>query len=325
MTNNSDNIRIQLYEPHMKQQVAKLFELEYKISDVEFGNFMSRLYDHPYQKNKCIQIVALDGEKVIGFQSFFYWPYCYNNSTYKSYQSGNSLVHPDYRGKRLFARMLNFIHENPVGKEVDFLMGFPVQASFNSFIKNGWDNLFNLQWYVKLMNPFGIVFSKNNLRKYLTETTKQNGFDTLNAIHLCEESEFREWKKQLVYEPDSYYQYTYCKGEKIISFDLKIQVRKKLINELVIGSIRFDEKSKDEVNNAIVELIKTIRKAACVSMVSIAINETFQTPEIKNYFNKVGFKKIENKIFFIVKPLKKELPVTTASLWNIGRADIDTW
>ncbi|MBN8693909.1 MAG: GNAT family N-acetyltransferase [Bacteroidetes bacterium] len=325
MTNNSDNIRIQLYEPHMKQQVAKLFELEYKISDVEFGKFMSRLYDHPYQKEKCIQIVALDGEKVVGFQSFFYWPYCYNNSTYKSYQSGNSLVHPEYRGKRLFARMLNFIHENPIGKEVDFLMGFPVQASFNSFIKNGWDNLFNLQWYVKLINPFGILFSKKKLSKYFSETKYQYGFDALNAIHLSEESEFRQWKKQLVYEPDSYYQYTYSKGEKTVVFDLKIQVRKKLINELVIGSIRFDEKSKEEVNNAITELIKTIWKTACVSMISIAINETFQTPEIQKYFRDAGFKKIENKIFFIIKPLKKELPVTNASVWNIGRADIDTW
>lgn len=325
MTNHSDNIRIQLFEPHMKQQVAKLFELEYKITDVEFGKFMSRLYDHPYQKERCIQIVALDGEKVVGFQSFFYWPYSYHNIIYKSYQSGNSLVHPDYRGKRLFARMLNFIHENPVGKEVDFLMGFPVQASFNSFIKNGWDNLFNLQWYVKLVNPFGILFSKNNLKKYFSEVSNSSTLSQLNTIQLSEETAFRIWKKQLVYQPENYFEYTYTNEGKTIVFDLKIQVRKKVINELVIGSIRFDENSQGELNKAITELMKKARKCSCVSMVSVAINETYQASSIKKHFQEAGLKKIENKIFFIVKPIKKELPVLNPSLWNIGRADIDTW
>lgn len=325
MTNHSDTIRIHLYEPRMKKQVAKLFELEYKISDVEFGKFMSRLYDHPYQKDRCIQIVALDGEKVIGFQSFFYWPYSHADLTYKSYQSGNSLVHPDYRGKRLFARMLNFIHENPVGKEVDFLMGFPVQASFNSFIKNGWDNLFNLQWYVKLINPFGVLFSKKNLKKHFSEASNSSSLSQLNAIQLSEETEFRTWKKQLVYEPNHYFEYIYKKDGKTIVFDLKIQVRKKFINELVIGSIRYDENGKELVPDAISELMKKARKCACVSMVSIAMNENYQASKIKRHFEEAGFKKIKNKIFFIVKPIKKELPVLNPSLWNIGRADIDTW
>src|SRR5438876_877685 len=98
----------------MKDQVAALFELEYAIPEKEFSKFMMRLYDHEFQSKKSIKIVAVDGKKVVGFQSFFYWPYSFNNKTFNSYQSGNSLVHPDHRGKRLFSRMLNFIYENEI-------------------------------------------------------------------------------------------------------------------------------------------------------------------------------------------------------------------
>jgi len=307
----------------MKDQVAKLFGEEYKISEAEFAKFMSRLYEHPYQKERSIQIVALDGDKVVGFQSFFYWPYSHNNITFNSYQSGNSIVHPDYRGKRLFARMLDYINEDPKGKTIDFLMGFPVQASYNSFIKNGWNNLMNLQWYVKPVNLFGFLVPKSRLNKYFTKANTNFTSSNPNEIRLSEEKDFRSWKEQLVYEAGHYFQFTHSENNKTVIFDLKFQVRKKIINELIIGSVRFEQQSESLVETAFTALLKQIKKAGCITMVSIACNE--HVTALKDLVERSRFKKIENKIFFIVKPFKDNPALLNPSLWNIGRADIDTW
>lgn len=314
-----------MYEPWMKPQVAKLFQDEYTISDTEFAKFMSRLYEHPFQKNKCIQIVAVDGEKVVGFQSFFYWPYSFEGKNFQSYQSGNSLVHPEYRGKRLFARMLDHIHQNSIGNEIDFLMGFPVQASYNSFLKNGWTNLFDLKWSVKLINPLGFLFSKQKLNKHFTKPGEKNINQNKQLITLSEDKDYRNWKNQLAYEPKNYFQFEFKDTNNRIVFDLKIQTRKKVINELVIGNIRFENCSANSIENAIKALIKVTRKSRCVSMLTIAFNDQLNNPNVGVVLDKLGFKRIENKIYFIVKPIKESSSIFNPTIWNIGRADIDTW
>lgn len=325
MTKEADKIQLQLYEPRMKEQIAELFELEYKISGTEFSKFMSRLYEHPFQNNKCIKIVALDDKKVVGFQSFFYWPYTHNNRVFNSYQSGNSLVHPDYRGRRLFARMLNYIYENEIGKEIDFLMGFPVQASYNSFIKNGWQNLFNLQWYIKPVNPFGFLFPVKKLQSVFEPINTHNAQVNTDCIQLIEDTDFWKWKSQLVYANQNYFQFTYSNNNKLIVIDLKLQKRKKIINEIIIGNIRFNREASVVLEEAIQLLLKRIKQAMCVTMVSWAVNENFNKAGLQSLLTKHRFKKIDNKIYFIVKPLRETDVVLNAALWNIGRADIDTW
>src|SRR5689334_1140363 len=124
-------ITITTYAPWMRDQVAELFSLQYGFNKEEFARKMDRFYDHPFQKDRCIRVVALDGEKVAGFQSFFYWPYAFKGKTFNSYQSGNSLVHPDYRGKKIFQKLLNFVDEKKQELRIDFLMGFPVEDSYN--------------------------------------------------------------------------------------------------------------------------------------------------------------------------------------------------
>ena len=309
----------------MKTQVAKLFHMEYNISILDFEKYMSRLYEHDYQKNKCILIVAEDGEKIVGFQSYFYWPYLYNNHKYNSFQSGNSLVHPEYRGKKLFARMLSFLNENKSGYDIDFLIGFPVKASFNSFIKNGWINLFDLQWYIKIVNPFAFVFSKNRLNKFFTQPNKTVNENCSEYISLSEEYDFRDWKNQLVNSPENHFQYIFSKEDNFIIFDLKFQVRKNIIHEIVIGNIRFKKNISSDLYLAFESFFNNIRKCKCVSILSIAINEKLNISIVKNLLIEKRFKKINKKIYFILKPQKAHDHILDASIWNIGRADIDTW
>src|SRR3954467_5729352 len=96
---------IGLYEEWMRPQISKMFSDQYGIREEAFAQLMSDFYEHPFQKNKCIRIIAKEGNMVTGFQSFFYWPYEINGRVYNSYQSGNSLVRPGFRGKGIFQKL----------------------------------------------------------------------------------------------------------------------------------------------------------------------------------------------------------------------------
>src|SRR5688572_29539213 len=129
-------IKITWFEPAMKSQVVSLFEKEYNTPPGYFTKLFDLFYMHPFQQNKCLMAAALVGDQVVGFQSFFFWPYIRNNITYNTFQSGNSLIHPQFRGQGIFNKMLLFVSSETRFKQVDFLVGFPVGASFKNFIKD---------------------------------------------------------------------------------------------------------------------------------------------------------------------------------------------
>jgi hypothetical protein len=151
-------MNIKLYEEWMKPQVVKLFSIQYGRPEEEVSSTMEAFYNHAFQQTKCIRLVALEGDCVCGFQSLFYWPYQKNGKTYNSYQSGNSLVDPAYRGKGNFQKLLSYIDDNSSNLNIDFLMGFPVEMSFGSFMKKKWSNPFNLTWHICFLNPFACFF-----------------------------------------------------------------------------------------------------------------------------------------------------------------------
>jgi hypothetical protein len=321
-----DNIKITFYEPYMKPQIAKLFENEYGIKKADFEDLMTKLYEHPIQSQKCIQLVALDNDRVVGFQSFFYWPYVLNKVAFNSFQSGNSLTHPDYRGKGIFKNLLNFVFDNKNSINADFFIGFPVQASYSSFIKNKWENIFNLVWYVKLINPFGFLFSKNKLRKLSSAFPTSGLTETTNFYRLSESEDFLGWKNALKFNKDDYFYHTYkITDHDEIVFEMKFQVRKKVINELIIGKIYFKGNSRHKLSEAIIDLGEILKRLRCLTMCSIAINEFFKLPDYRAILKELNFKRINKEIYFIVKPVNLETNVSNPVLWDIGRADIDTW
>lgn len=316
-------IKIGHYEPWMSNQVAVLFEHEYGMKASDFEDFMKRLYDHPMQQNKCIRLVALEGDKVIGFQSFFFWPYCRDSYEFNTFQSGNSLIHPDYRGKGLFGKMLRFPFGENSTIDADFFIGFPVQASYGSFIKNDWKNVLNLQWYLKLLNPVAFLRSAD-LGAPFTQTFVPVASNT-PPFRLSQRADFMKWKQGLKNVPSDYFYYTVTESSWSITFELKVQVRRKIIREAIVGKIYFSENAEPHLVPALKKLVKALRRSGKVSICSIAINESLRSPDYRAALNTCGFKRIDKHIYFIVKPLNKPDLIGDATLWDIGRADIDTW
>jgi GNAT superfamily N-acetyltransferase len=313
---------IQKYEDWMRSQVVALFDMEYATGAEQFDTLFGQFYEQEFQRTQCIRIVALDGERVAGFQSFFYWPVILGGKEIRSYQSGNSLVHPDYRGKGLFGKMLNYIHESESGFNAELLIGFPVEASYKSFMRNGWLNPFNLQWYIKPMNPLRSFFSnpESQLKRAWGERTTED-FSADNSIsYVAQRVDFDRYR--FGYEQGDFYRYTFELDGKKAYFELKAQRRKRIIRELVIGKFLVSHAEPDFMRKALQSLVQEVNRVANFTLISIAVNNTSEG--LLHAVTTLGMKPIEKRIYFIAKGPEADR-IQDWTHWWMFRSDIDTW
>lgn len=314
-------IVITWYDDSMRSQVISMFEKEYQLESNSFKSLFSKFYFYPFQKDRCLLIVAMDGKTVAGFQSFFYWPYVVSGKKINSFQSGNSIVHPDYRGRGIFQKMLAFIEQQEKTIGIDLLLGFPVEASFKNFIKDKWQNIFNLQWYLKPANPFAFLNSIPKTRGFSQGLLKPKGFQS-DQMRLSTDEDFFRWRENYS-DKNNYYTFTYSSGETEILFHLKKNKRKKILNELIIGNIvPNSNKAIAHIEPALKQLLTATRWQ--FHFVSIAINEEGDVV-VKDILKKLGFRRTEKSIYFIVKPFTNTHFFLDPRNWVVYRSDIDTW
>jgi GNAT superfamily N-acetyltransferase len=312
---------IVLYQTWMRAQIVELFAMEYGVSVSDFEHTFVAFYEHPFQEGQGVRIVALDGEKVGGFQSFFYWPVSGPFGTARVLQSGNSLVHPEFRGKGLFGKMLDYVEKPGSGVQFDYLIGFPVEMSFGSFMRKKWLNPFDLQWYVRPMRPVRALLSnpEKGLRRAFGERTPLDAAVTPGCYAIEQSAAFDTYR--FGFQKDPLFRYTYRSGNNWALFELKLQRRKRVLTELVIGKIASSTSDKDWMEQALQGLINVVNRHTSVSMVSIAINPL--APSLNEAVQQAGFRKINRSIHFIAKGTKLEQ--MDWSRWWVFRGDIDTW
>lgn len=315
---------IKLYGDWMKPQVSKLFSTNYGTNEADLEITMGKFYEHPFQKNKCIRIVAMDQDKVIGFQSLFFWPYQKDGQVYNTYQSGNSLVHPDYRGKGIFQNLLNYLDTYNKDLKIDFLVGFPVQQSYGSFMKNKWSNPLNLNWYLKVINPFGFIFPINTIDSYF-DKVPQNVIQNVPSgiFRLVQDKAFENWRGSFSGNR-KYFYFNFTENPNTITFSLKTNKRNKWFNELIIGDIRSSTNDYKFIRKAMAQLRNRAIKSLGVSAITIAVNEHAPSP-VNLVLKKMNFFKIKKSIYFITKSFNENLEINNKKNWELYRSDIDTW
>lgn len=311
-------------QPWMFDQVVEMISKQYNRPLGREREIMEKFYDHPFQKEQAIKIVGLDGKKVIGFQSFFYWPYYLNGHPLRAYQSGKSIVHENYRGSGLFLQLLNHIDIVRRKKKVDFLIGFPIDISINSLLRNHWINILNLSWYVKIINPLSII-GRFDTKKITFQSRYELAHHFLypKGLALSTDPNFRSWRK--VYSGEkNYYQFNCEQSGSKFQFDLKANLRGKM-KELIVGDVLTDCSDPELITHALRELVKASKKQRVFTLLSIALNENYFNSKMINAVKKAGFTKIDRKIYFCVKDFEIGSLIYNPKLWRLYRSDIDTW
>ena len=316
-------LQIKPYESWMEKDVIEMFNFQYNFKANEFAKTFENFYEHDFQKSKGLRIVALDNNKVVGFQSFFFWPYQFKNKVYNSYQSGNSIVHQDYRGKGIFGKLLKYTEENKINLGIDFLIGFPVEDSFNSFIRKGWSNPFNLIWNIKPISLLSILspFNKTKFTSSLNDINFNFENDS-SYVSLENSMEFQIYRQ--AFGNGYYFNHLFTLGNEQVHFSLKINIRKKVIKELIIGAIHCSYFNDTLLIAAFKDLINKVKKSNQVTLLSFAF------PSGNNIFNKAlennSFKLHDRKIHFICDKVPTEIAdEIKKGKFLTYRGDIDTW
>lgn len=326
-TNASDGIELKLYEPWMAEQVAALFVAQYGGTLDEQRARYEAFYEAPFQRPHGIRIVAVDGETVCGFQSYFYWPYTLDGRSLRTFQSGNSLVSPAYRGKRIFARLLGYLSsaENP--PEIDFLMGFPVEMSFGSFLRNGWDNPLDLSWLVRPIRPLSLLDdSMPPLDRWRFDRVPEPvwAVGPSDCLSLSRDEDFAEWRRSLL-PPDGPHMYFHHRTDAgTVRFDLKANQRGRF-KELIIGDVLRDTEDPALLDAAVRALVEAARGHRFLTMLSVALNIRCRDESLLRCLRRRGFWRIRRQIHFIVKPVRAIPEALDVTRWHLMSSDIDTW
>jgi hypothetical protein len=310
----------------MLGQVVEMFQTEYgRDPETEQQAFLS-FYEHPFQREYGIRLAAVDGERVCGFQSFFSWPYVYQGRQLNVLQSGRSLVSPQYRGQRIFARLLNFLWGSDEQPDVDFLMGFPIEMSFGSLRRNGWSNPLDLVWYGGLIHPLSAVrahLPRDTDFRFDRNLEEVEAYYPDNSFALSRDPAFMDWRRG-VRTGDAYYYFLHQQAGEKVRFELKPN-RRGRINELILGDIVRDSGNPSLLHAGLRELVRAVRGHRFVTLLSIATNPVTTDVGLAEGLKKCGFIRLRPRIHFLVKQVGDVPACEDPKSWWLLRSDIDTW
>lgn len=280
-------------------------------------------------KHPPIALVGLSEKKVVTTQIFLYWPYRDGNRTYDVYQSGSSLVHPDFRGQGLFQKMLLLGSAIGHQRKADFFIGFPVPVSYGAFIKDGWIDIGNLRWWSKVIRLFKLAKQKLGLESYSPDNYLDNRVvvqdlfqyakSHTSQFYMANSRDFIEWRYDQNNKKYSYYEY--AQGNIKILFVYKLSIEHGFM-EIIVGEIYSNTNDSAAFTKALKIFCDKIKKSPDIVTISFA----FLTPSPFIFrglmFN--GFVPHKKTAPFLVKDISTMVP-KNKNTWDISRGDIDTW
>ncbi len=320
-----NEISVEQYVDARRHEVLALLAEEYGGDENARSSRFSQFYEHSYQADYAIRLIATHNGQVAGFQSLFRWPYDWNGQTLNTLQSGNSIIATEWRGKGVFGRLLRKVDEVVASTNVDALVGFPVAASLGSFVRNGWLHLGDLSWYARPISPLSLLRPSAQGKLFNSRSYPVPETDRYRAVYsLSCNPDFRLWREVLL-TTNAHCCFTYEEADARVSFDLRLEQRGRL-KLLVIGGIAARSFEKALLKRAFGALIKAARRTGRISAILFAYNEACDGGNLKEVLPSCLFFKLKRKIHFIVKPVAyAEKELLDFANWRLFRHDIDTW
>lgn len=321
------------FQAWMADQIAGLNVLQYGGTIDEKLAELARITSDPFARGKGVALTALDGDQVVGVQTYRYWPYESEAERYYSLQSGGTLVHPDARGQGLFTRMLRAGNAILAEKDVDFLTGFPVPMSFGGFIKDGWTQIDSPRWYLRVLRPLRLVAER--LQKPATPSPSE-GADTSwldlpglrrlvgpSGLQLATDPEFLRYRYGGS-RARGYVIKRHQRGASVVILIGKIRTSNGF-SEFVIGDVLGNATGFLPYYDAFNWLLDELRREGQVSACSILVGN--RARGYRRLLSRYGFVPTNKRALFVAKPLSARVtrPLADRRTWSLLFADIDTW
>lgn len=185
--------------PMEKKDIPQLAEMFYLCFNkkVDADYFKWKFYDNP--AGEVIGTVSCDGDIVAGFYGIIPEQYIINGKEIIIYQAIDGMVHPDYQGLRIFAKLSKINSESVIKKNGDsYFLGYPGDQSFPVFInKIGWANPIGIkfQFTNKLLYKIRNIFSKTEKYKIIEFNHIDEKFD--DFFNSKEKSNFPPIQKKI--------------------------------------------------------------------------------------------------------------------------------
>lgn len=314
------------YEPWMKDQVVDMFCEQYGNERTQFAEYFDRFYS-TYQEGKSLRFVITDAKTVAGFVSFSYWPYVVEGIKTNSYQCGNVIINRNYRGKGLYNQLLEYVNQQAVKYEIDFMVGFPIKEIVKLYLKSNWKAPFSLPWHVSIVNPMGKLFVVNDKKLSGVFASAQKYFKAFPGNEqntLATDESFCVWNTHYNNLTKRHY-FVYEEGENCVEFGLKL-TRRKYLNELIIGDVHTTVRDSVFITRAFRQLKRRARKIMGISILSFCYNPQVNNDPFAAALKHTGFRMIEKDVKFIVNNFRlREKDLLDPKKWMLFRRDIDTW
>jgi len=142
-------IVIKEYEPVYREGCIALLEATFPGASDEH----SFAYRFEGRTSAPLLVLALDGDRVVAFNSWIPWTFRFQGEQLTGFQSGESATDVRYRRRGIFGRILKFADRIVQERAVDFFFGFPGPMSCSIFFKSGYRPVSTLQYALCPLNP----------------------------------------------------------------------------------------------------------------------------------------------------------------------------
>jgi len=214
-----DEIRIQEYIPQDREQCIELLKRTFPGTSDE-KTFAWRF--ETQREKEPLLICAKHQGKLVSFNSWLPWKFRYNNEIYWGFQSGESATDKQYRGKGIFAAVMEYANSIVSHKGVDFFFGFPSPMSYSSAYLAGYVPVATNYFCLHMFNPFSLKKMKaNKFDKHISKTLSQH-----DKITPVVDENYEYWRYNL--NAKEYEIIKYSEDNSEIKFYLRVTSWKKI-------------------------------------------------------------------------------------------------
>lgn len=185
----------------MKQIEIVEYSSEYRSSCIDLlkrtfpGSSNEETFSWRYEREgtgRPLMVCAMDGDRVVSFNSWVEWRFQYRDLTYRAYQSGDSATDEQYRRMGIWGKILGLGEKIARERGIDFFFGFPSAMSYGGFYKTGYQRVGAFPFSFRLINP--MLRSSEEIERDLHEEITHRSLMEKDKISPVTDPDYFHWR-----------------------------------------------------------------------------------------------------------------------------------